>query len=122
MRRASASPFIRRYPPGHYYSPIPDPAEVRRHYATFALPELSPGVLVHFHDILWPFEYPESWLREGRAWNEAFFLRAFLQYNAAFEITYFNAFMGARHRPLLERLMPLCLRDTGGSLWLTRRR
>src|SRR5262245_14012922 len=25
------------------------------------LPELRPGVLVHFHDILWPFQYPKSW-------------------------------------------------------------
>jgi predicted O-methyltransferase YrrM len=26
------------------------------------LPRLKPGVLVHFHDIFWPFEYPEAWL------------------------------------------------------------
>jgi predicted O-methyltransferase YrrM len=85
------------------------------------LPRLKPGVLVHFHDILWPFEYPESWFLEGRAWNEAYFVRAFLQFNASFEITCFNSFLGARHHAELEHRMPLCLRDTGGSLWLTRR-
>ena len=25
------------------------------------LPRLSRGVLVHFHDMFWPFEYPRSW-------------------------------------------------------------
>lgn len=31
------------------------------------LPALKPGVLVHFHDIFWPFAYPGEWFREGRA-------------------------------------------------------
>jgi predicted O-methyltransferase YrrM len=35
------------------------------------LPSLRAGVLIHFHDILWPFEYPRMWLERGRAWNEA---------------------------------------------------
>ena len=48
------------------------------------LPRLSSGVHVHFHDIFFPFEYPKEWLLEGRAWNEAYILKAFLQYNQAF--------------------------------------
>jgi predicted O-methyltransferase YrrM len=91
------------------------------------LPVLNDGVIVHFHDILWPFEYPESWLEEGRAWNEAYLLRAFLQYNQSFEICYFNAFMAAKHADLLSKTMPLVLRrpsvpTTPGnsSLWLRR--
>ena len=35
------------------------------------LPRLKPGVVVHVHDVMWPFEYPKEWLMEGRAWNEA---------------------------------------------------
>ena len=35
-----------------------------------------PGVIIHFHDILWPFEYPKKWLEAGRAWNEAYLLLA----------------------------------------------
>jgi hypothetical protein len=42
------------------------------------LPRLKPGVLVHFHDVFYPFSYPATWIREGRAWNESLFLRAFL--------------------------------------------
>src|SRR4030095_14584076 len=42
----------------------------------YVIPSLKKGVIIHFHDVLWPFEYPEKWLQEGRAWNEAYFLRS----------------------------------------------
>ncbi|MFA4930954.1 MAG: class I SAM-dependent methyltransferase [Patescibacteria group bacterium] len=45
------------------------------------LPRLQPGVIIHIHDIIFPFEYPEDWVMSGRAWNEAYLLRAFLQFN-----------------------------------------
>ena len=82
------------------------------------LPILRPGVLVHFHDVLWPFEYFLEWIAEGKAWNEAYLLRAFLQYNSHFEIILFNSFVGHAFKELLESSMPMFLRNTGGSLWL----
>lgn len=82
------------------------------------LPRLKPGVLVHFHDIFYPFEYPKEWVYEGRAWQESYVLRAFLEYNTAFEIVLFNTFLATFHRDWLALNMPLCLRNTGGSLWL----
>lgn len=85
------------------------------------LPVLASGVFVHFHDVLWPFEYPREWLEEGRAWNEAYMLRAFLQYNHAFEIVYFNSYMGHRHRDLVRECLPVCLENPGGSLWLRKK-
>jgi predicted O-methyltransferase YrrM len=50
------------------------------------LPALQPGVIVHIHDIFPGFEYPWQWLEQRRAWAEAYLLRAFLQFNDAFEI------------------------------------
>ena len=50
------------------------------------IPRLKNGVIIHFHDIQYPFEYPKHWLEEGRAWNEAYMLRSFLQYNNSFNI------------------------------------
>ncbi|MFB2771543.1 class I SAM-dependent methyltransferase [Pelatocladus sp. BLCC-F211] len=82
------------------------------------LPRLKPGVIVHFHDVFCSFEYPKEWVEEGRAWNENYFLRAFLQYNSVFNILYFNSFMGHFYQDELERKIPLCLRNTGGSLWM----
>lgn len=82
------------------------------------LPLLASGVYVHFHDIFYPFEYMEEWVMAGRAWTEAYLLRAFLQYNRAFRIMFFNDYMGVMHGRELGEVMPLCLKNTGGSLWL----
>jgi predicted O-methyltransferase YrrM len=82
------------------------------------LPALAPGVLVHFHDIGYPFEYPREWVFEGRAWNEAYLLRAFLQYNSRFRVEWFNPFLVHWHRDRFAREMPLFLENPGGSLWL----
>ena len=82
------------------------------------LPRLATGVYVHVHDIYYPFEYPKQWIYEGRAWNEAYLLRAFLQYNDAYEIVLFGSFLGTFHRETLETLMPLAARNPGSSLWM----
>ncbi len=85
------------------------------------LPVLKPGVLVHIHDIFYAFEYLEEWvLKEKRSWNEAYLIRAFLQYNSAFEIVYWNNFAWHNLREDLARQMPLCLENEGGSIWLRR--
>ena len=73
---------------------------------------------MHFHDVFWPFEYPEEWLREGRAWNESYLVRAFLQFNSRFELLFFNSYLGLHHRDKLADRLPLALRDTGASLWM----
>jgi hypothetical protein len=82
------------------------------------LPVLTPGVLIHFHDIGYPFEYPKSWVYQGRAWNEAYFLRAFLQYNRAFRIEFYSAFMAEFHKELFTRTLPICGKNFGTSLWM----
>jgi hypothetical protein len=82
------------------------------------IPQAKPGVVIHFHDILWPFEYPRSWIMQGCAWNEAYLLRAFLQYNKAFEILLFNSFLGYRHHSAIAQLAPRFLENPGGSLWI----
>lgn len=85
------------------------------------LPALAPGVHVHVHDVMYPFEYPRVWIEEGRAWNEAYLLRAFLQYNSAFEIVLMNTYLQRFHREFVAATLPLCLRNPGGSIWLRRR-
>lgn len=82
------------------------------------LPILNPGVYIHFHDIFYPFEYPKGWVYEGRAWNEIYLLRAFLQFNSAFRVKLMSTYVANFHRDLLEDQMPLCLNNPGGSIWL----
>lgn len=89
------------------------------HHLTRVLPRLRPGVLVHFHDVFYPFEYPEEWaIVENRSWNELHCLHAFLYANQDWEIIFFNDFMARAHREPLGRMMPLFLANPGGSLWL----
>ena len=35
------------------------------------VPDLPRGVLLHFHDVFYPFEYPHAWVFEGRGWNRS---------------------------------------------------
>lgn len=84
------------------------------------LPRLRPGVYVHFHDMFYPFEYPKEWVYEGRAWNEDYIVRAFLEFNSAFEIVLFGTYVIRFHRDWFAREMPLCLENPGGSLWIRR--
>jgi methyltransferase family protein len=84
------------------------------------LPRLNPGVYVHVHDVFYPFEYPVKWLREGRSWNEDYLLRAFLQFNSAFEIVLFADYMVREHKDWFAERMPKCLLNSGGNIWLRR--
>src|SRR5688572_3302643 len=82
------------------------------------LPYLPAGVYVHFHDIFRTFEYPDSWLAQGWYWNEAYFMRAFLSNNNAWQIYFFNNYVRAHFEDYLAKKMPLCLKDVGGSLYI----
>jgi Methyltransferase domain len=84
------------------------------------LPRLAPGVRVHFHDVMHPFEYPLEWIRQGRNWNEAYFLRSFLAFNSAFSIELFASYVWALAPERAARLLPAAARSPGSSLWLLR--
>jgi hypothetical protein len=58
------------------------------------LPRLRPGVVVHFHDIFMPYEYPREWIKEKKSfWNEQYILQAFLAFNGQFEIVWAGHYM-----------------------------
>lgn len=92
------------------------------------LPQLNKGVVIHIHDVFNSFEYPVGWLKRGFAWNEAYFLRAFLQYNETFKIIAFNSFLEDFHESWFKKNMPLCLElhekfedEYGNETWLPNR-
>ncbi|MFN8847254.1 MAG: class I SAM-dependent methyltransferase [Bdellovibrionales bacterium] len=93
------------------------------------LPRLKNGVFVHFHDVFFPFSYPKEWLNSGVAWNEAYLLRAFLQYNPCFKIEFFVSYLVEKHRSKVAKFLPAMLKSElrplsqqsnspGASLWL----
>ena len=83
------------------------------------LPSLRKGVMIHFHDIFWPFEYPEAWvIKENRSWNELYAIRALLSNNRNYEIVFFNDYFFKHCREDVLRDFPAMASNAGGSLWL----
>jgi len=82
------------------------------------LPSLNKGVIIHFHDIIYPFEYHEQWFKEGRFWNEAYLLRAFLQYNEVFQVILWGHYLNYNHLQELESLGSFLKEHPGGGLWV----
>jgi predicted O-methyltransferase YrrM len=82
------------------------------------LPILAQGVYIHFHDVFYPFEYLQEWLLNGRAWNEQYILRAFLEYNKNFKIVLFNTYLESMHEAKIKADFPLVYKETGGSIWI----
>jgi predicted O-methyltransferase YrrM len=76
------------------------------------VPRLKPGVILHFHDIFYPFEYPEGWIKQGIFWNEVYLLRAFLMNNKQYEVLLMNDYWDKQSFPAIPRF------KSGGSLWL----
>jgi len=84
------------------------------------LPRLQPGVIVHVHDIYWPFEYPLQSIRDGIAWNEAYLLRAFLCFNDKYDILFWTPYAGEKWRDEILARAPAYMKNTGASLWIRR--
>lgn len=83
------------------------------------LPAVRPGVWIHLHDHFAGFEYPVSWVEEGRSWNEQYLTRAFLQFNREFEIVLWPTFLATLDAGRFGRDVPARV-NGGGSLWLRR--
>jgi hypothetical protein len=86
------------------------------------MPLLKEGVIIHFHDIFYPFEYPRAWLVDRRySWNELYGLRLFLMHNRHYETIFFNNMFGKLEQQLILRTCPLYLENIGGSFWMRKR-
>jgi hypothetical protein len=89
------------------------------------LPALKPGVVIHFHDIHLPYDYPDMF--SGWYWNEQYILAAYLlAAEDKVKILMPSRFMS--DSPELKRAIEPILKDwqgptdvwlVGGSLWFT---
>lgn len=53
------------------------------------LPQLAPGVLIHFHDIFLPYDYNSNYLQDHLYfWNENYVVGAFLMFNPSFRVVW----------------------------------
>jgi predicted O-methyltransferase YrrM len=68
------------------------------------LPRLNKGVLVHFHDIFLPRDYPRKLITQDfKFYNEQYLLQAFLSFNHAFEVVWAGQYMYQKKYPLIEK-------------------
>lgn len=71
------------------------------------LPELAPGVLVHFHDIFTPLDYPQKFVMTNLCfWGEQYLLEAFLSFNSAFRVIWSGSAMQQFHADVLAKAFP----------------
>lgn len=86
---------------------------------TEILPVLRKGVVVHIHDMFWPFEYPRGWIVDDkRSWNELYAIHYFLMFQKTFEVMFFNHYFAHQHIELAEETLPVFAGAPGGGLWL----
>jgi len=86
------------------------------------LPRLNPGVIVHVHDILFPFDYRRDWvMEEMRFWQEQYLLQAFLAFNSDFEVLFSNNYMAYCHLDSFKAAFPTAPWWGGGSFWMRRK-
>ena len=86
------------------------------------LPRLKPGVIVHVHDIFFPFDYWREWIvEELRFWTEQYLLQAFLIFNCEFEVVMANSYLYHYYAPDLKAAFPNLRSWIAGSFWMRRK-
>lgn len=86
---------------------------------TEILPRLAPGVIIHFHDIFWPFEYRELWIKNPpRSWNEVYALQLFLMNQTEYEIMFFNDYFAMQCTEQANTDVPGFATSDSAGLWL----
>ena len=89
------------------------------------LPRIKPGVIVHFHDIWLPYDYPQRWI--DRYYSEQYMLAALLLFGDQYEIILANRFI--TDDPELSTVLDLLWNSSelstvashGGSFWIQRK-
>jgi hypothetical protein len=69
------------------------------------LPRLKKGVIVHFHDIFLPFNYPKKWIvKKQFFWNEQYLLQSFLCFNNTYETIFSNYYMNQKYPNKMKKI------------------
>ncbi len=85
------------------------------------LPRLNPGVVIHFHDIFLPLEYPRKWiLQDCLFWTEQYLLQAFLTFNDTFKVLWGSSYMHLKYPDKLAAAFSSYQQTAvpPGSFWL----
>jgi predicted O-methyltransferase YrrM len=89
------------------------------HYELFhILPNLAPGVIVHFHDCRFPMEYSDRQIFvKNYSWNEVYGVRAMLMYSTRFEVIFYGSLFAERFPERMAQSAPF-RSNPGSALWI----
>jgi hypothetical protein len=92
------------------------------------LPRLAQGVIVHFHDIPMPCEYPKVYYTNPQFrvfWTESYLLQAFLCFNSQFEILLAMSYLMTERKKefssAFKHYNPEKRKAISGSFWIRRK-
>lgn len=88
------------------------------------LPILSPGVIIHIHDIFMPKDYPDEWIyKQHLLWNEQYLLEAFLTFNERFKILGMVNYLSHHYNKEFSEKCPVYAQQPGrepGAFWMVK--
>lgn len=85
------------------------------------LPRLKKGVIIHFHDIFIPYEYPKQWVAGKHIfWNEQYILQSFLLFNSNFKTLLGSYYLARTDEDRLRKIANHSPHFQGGSYWIQR--
>ena len=70
------------------------------------LPVLKPGVIIHIHDINFPYDYQRNVLKTFMQWSETSLLRAYLAHNDRMAILFCLSHLHYERRQQLQEVFP----------------
>lgn len=92
------------------------------------LPRLSPGVIIHIHDINMPYEYPKAYATSEtfrQFWTEQYLLQSFLCFNSEFEVLMAMNYIMTDHSKSFREFFPHYNPEIhpfiSGSFWIRRK-
>jgi hypothetical protein len=82
------------------------------------VPKLRPGVVLHFHDIFLPYDYPQLWIvAQRRGYNEQYLVQALLQNSSDLEVLWPGHFLQKTWTRFADLFEPRPM-GAASSLWL----
>jgi glycosyltransferase involved in cell wall biosynthesis len=86
------------------------------------LPRVTPGAVVHFHDVFLPRDYSRGHIANAHYWTEQYLLQAFLMYNGEWEVLVSAQALARRAPEVVGRLIQsFGVGVSPGAIWLRRR-
>ena len=83
------------------------------------VPRLKPGVMLHFHDCRFPFEYSRKQVFDKNySWNEVYAVRALLMHSSKFRIFFWGSLFEKSNPELVKETLPAYSLNPGSAIWI----